>query len=138
MPEEQYPMRASQKPGSEHHIGPPIQNGFQQYSVVCGIVFKISILNDDDLPSGFGKSGPQCCAFTFIVVMVKDLEIFPAFKFFQDIPCSVCGEIIDKDDFFLIVHSFDSRNQGTKCITFVINRNDDGKFNQVKVRTRCK
>ena len=131
-------MSASQKPGPEHNIGPPIQNGCQQYSVVCGIVFKISILNYDDLPSGFGKASLQCGAFTLIVVMVKDLVIFLVFKIFQDIPCSVCREIIDKDDFFLIVHSFDSRNQGTKCITFVINRNDDGKFNQVKVRTRCK
>ena len=133
MPEEQYPMRASQKPGSEHHIGPPIQNGFQQYSVVCGIIFKVSILNDDDLSSGFGKTSLQCGTFTFIVIMVKDLKIFPALIVFQNIPRSVCGAVIDEDDFFLIVHSFDPGNQGTKRVTLVINRNDYGKFNQIKV-----
>ena len=131
MPEEQYPVSSSLEPRPIYHIGPSIKKGCKQYSVVDGVVFKVSILNDDDISLGFGKTSSQCGTFPFVTFMVKNLNVFLALIFFQDILFSVCGVIINDDDFFHEVHSLDLGNQYMKRVTFVINGNNNREFSQV-------
>src|SRR3990172_7629640 len=78
MPEEQDTMRAtSKKTRAKHNICLPTEYRNKEMLVIGWIIFKIRILNDDDIPLCVTPTGLNRCSFPFVLFVKMLLDILP-------------------------------------------------------------
>lgn len=73
MPEVQHAMRLTpDEPRPEDHIGTAIQDGLDQSGILIGVVFKIGILNNDQIALARRKPRAQGRALALVMLVQKD------------------------------------------------------------------
>jgi hypothetical protein len=102
VPEEKNTMRiATDEAGAVNDIGAFIQDGLDQFGIVIGIVFKVSILNDNDVPFSNGETSAERCTFSLVEGVMQDTDIFLLRKLLQDFSGAVGGAIVYENNLLL-------------------------------------
>ena len=63
---------ASHEPRAEHHIGLSMEKRFQKQRVFLRIVFKVGVLNDDNIAYRGGNTGTKSHPFSLIAFVIDD------------------------------------------------------------------
>ena len=59
VPEEEDPVGPPLEAGAVNDVRPAVENGRQELGVFSGVVLKVGVLDEDDVPRGPGKSPPE-------------------------------------------------------------------------------
>jgi hypothetical protein len=75
MPEIVNALGAAEKARAENHVSATIEERFEKFAVVAGIVFEVGVLNENNVAGDFGETAAECGAFALILRLKKDAEI---------------------------------------------------------------
>jgi hypothetical protein len=81
-----------------NHVGLFSQDRGKQFRVLLRIIFKVGILDEDDVPSRMGKACAQGRSFALVPVMEKNFADSSSSVILKDFPRTVRGKIVDDDD----------------------------------------
>ena len=100
MPKVQNLPFLADKTGTEHRIGIPLQNRFDQPRVIPGIIFQIGILEDRQIAGHFRNRPANRRAFALVFPLLNDFQFrVPPRQFLGDLPGAVRRSVIDQNDF---------------------------------------
>ena len=66
-------LRATQKTRAEDNVGAAIEKRFKKFAVITRVVFKVGVLNEDDVASHFGEATAKCSPLTLILSLKKEV-----------------------------------------------------------------
>ena len=128
MPEEQHSMRAREETRTVNDIRPSRIDRLNQDSIFSRVIFKIGVLNDDDVACSCRYARAQCGTFALIDFMIENSRARNCacgIEIAKNVAGSIFGTVIDNDDLFVIRRLFDALEDLVNRLLFVINRNDD-------------
>src|SRR5487761_132980 len=145
MPEEVNALRAAQKPRSVHNIGAAVQDRFNQLGVLSRVIFKIGVLDQENIATGLGETAPQGSAFPLIAFLKQEMHIAQAqirasvqnfrFRFAgllqavhlrQPFAGSIGRSVVNDHDFMRDPNSLHSAQNLLDKLPLVVRGNDDG------------
>src|SRR5258708_17114558 len=120
MPEIVDACRAAQESRTVYHVGFSLENWFQEFSVILGVILEIGVLHQTDIARGRLESTPQRGSLACVLGLKEEPDIFErqarlavlhddftlAFRLrlveiFQQAARSVGGFVVDEDDLLI-------------------------------------
>src|SRR5262249_9975057 len=126
MPEEEDPVRTTDEAGSIYDVGLVRQYRLDQNGILIRIIFKVGILDNDDVSRDGFKAGPQRSSFPHIARLKNDPQVLTGTKLLEDFAGAIGRKVIHNDDLFGKIYRADTPKNFANSGLFIVNRNYDG------------
>ena len=128
--------RAAEKTRAIDNRRPSFLDRLEKLWVFARVVFKVSVLDDNDVAADMPEASDQRRAFALIALMIDNFDdtVFFRLDFLQDFHCAVRRAVVDDDNFVHDIHRQHSINQDFDGADLVVTGDDDRQREFVAVR----
>lgn len=125
---ELHALKVAHETTAVDHCGLAIDDGLEHLDVIVGIVFEVTVLDEDDVAGGFADADADGCAFAEVLDGMMDGD--EAGVAVEDLGGAVGRPIIDDHDFFIAADGqrgfHDAVEHHRDHVDLVVDRDDDG------------